>query len=96
MNKEREIIKLTEEEFSKFDHTKKEGLWHLRDETYEFVEIITTDHLSDNESWDTIVKRHSDGKYFRWEIAHIDNKWCMGFYHNKIEEVFPRRVTFYD
>jgi hypothetical protein len=94
MNKERERIYLTDEELENFDFTGG-SKWELRGETYNFVEIIRTDQYSDGPSWDTVVKRQSDGKYFKW------NCWDAGDYNgymmedgdNYIEETFPKTIT---
>jgi hypothetical protein len=91
---EREKIYLTEEELMDFDYTGGSE-WKLRNETYKFVQEIRTDEMSDGPSWDIIVKRVSDGKYFKW------NCWDAGDYNgyqmsdgdNYMEEVFPEVIT---
>ena len=57
MNKEREIIYLTEEELEDFDFTGG-SQWELNGEVYDFVEEIRTDKYSDGPSWDIVVKRN--------------------------------------
>lgn len=71
---EREVINLTDEEKEDFDFTGGTE-WELRGETYKFVEEIRTDQYSDGPSWDIVVERISDGKFFKW------NCWDAG-YHN--------------
>ena len=91
----REKIKLTKEELKDFDFTGG-NVWELRGETYKFVEKIRTDKYSDCPSWDIVVKRDSDGKYFKW------NCWDAGDHNGyimsdgdeyQIEEVFPKTIT---
>lgn len=94
---ERERIYLTEEELEDFDFTGgyKGTTWELRNEVYEYVETIRTDQFSDGPSWDIIVKRKSDDKYFKW------NCWDGGDYNgylmeggdNYMKEVIPKTVT---
>lgn len=95
---EREQIKLSPEELENFDFTGGyEGTtWEIRGETYKYVEEIRTDQMSDGPSWDIVVQRESDKKYFKW------NCWDAG-YHNgyimsdgeeyQIKEVFPETTT---
>jgi RAB protein geranylgeranyltransferase component A len=92
---EREIIKLTEEELEYFDFTRTHGSWELRDEKYNFVNEIRTDQFSDGESWDTIVQRESDGKFFKWNSwdAGEHNGYFMEHEENSMKEVFPKNVT---
>ena len=92
---EREKIKLTEEELYDFDFTGR-SVWELQGETYDFVEEIRTDKYSDGPSWDIVVKRRSDGKFFKW------NCWDAGEHNGyimsdrdkyQIKEVFPETTT---
>ena len=90
----REKIKLTKKELDNFDFTGG-SRWELRNEIYDFVEQIRTDEFSDGESWDIVVKRQSDSKFFKW------NCWDAGEYNgykmesgdNYMEEVFPEVIT---
>lgn len=94
---EREKIKLTDEELKDFDFTAgySSTKWNLRGETYAYIETIRTDESSDGESWDIVVKRQSDDKYFKW------NCWDAGDYNgymmengdNYMEEVIPKIVS---
>ncbi len=90
----REKINLSEEELEDFDFTSDSGAWLLRDETYKFVETIRTDEFSDGESWDTIVRRESDGKFFKWNCWEGGSDgYQMESGDNYMEEVFPKTIT---
>ena len=88
----REKITLTEEELEDFDITGGH-VWELRGETYHFVETIRTDESSDGESWDTVVKRESDGKYFMWNCWVSGHGYKMEGGDNYMEEVFQKTIT---
>jgi len=90
----REIIRLTEEELEDFDFTGG-STWNLRDETYNYVDTIRTDKYSDGPSWDTVVQRKSDGKFFLWNCwdAGTHNGYMMESGDNYMEEVFPKTIT---
>jgi hypothetical protein len=91
MNKEREIVESTQEELL--------DLWNkiywkgysgeLYSETYTHVDKIDTSRTSDGRSWDYILQRKSDGKYFKFNV------WNAGEYNGYVieeeflEEVFP-------
>jgi len=95
---EKEQIKLNEEELREFDFTDsgKGATWKLKGETYLWCDEVRTDAMSDGPSWETIVQRKSDDKFFKW------NCWDAG-YHNgyimsdgdiyQMEEVFPKTTT---
>lgn len=88
----REKIKLTEEELEDFDFT--DGTqWELRGEIYDYVTTIRTDQYSDGESWDTVVKRKSDGKFFKWNCWDAGREFLMESGDNSMEEVFPKTIT---
>jgi hypothetical protein len=91
---ERERIYLTEEELENFDFTGG-SQWGLRGEIYNFVEEIRTDQYSDGPSWDIVVKRQSDGKYFKWHCwdGGYHNGYMMEGGDNYMEEVFPKVIT---
>jgi len=90
----KEKINLTEEELENFDFTGGRT-WNLRGETYDFIEEIRTDKYSDGPSWDIVVKRKSDGKYFKWNCwdAGDHNGYMMESGDNYMEEVFPKIIT---
>jgi hypothetical protein len=91
-NKEREKINLTEEELEDFDFTGG-SKWELRGETYNFVERIRTDEFSDGPSWDIVVKRESDGKYFKWNCWDSGRAYHMESGDNYMEEVYQKINT---
>ena len=92
---EREIIKLTKEELEHFDFTSEGPLWELRGEVYEYVDLIRTDEYSDGPSWDTIVQRESDKRFFKWNCwdAGHHNGYIMSDEDNTMEEVFEEVIT---
>ena len=97
----REKIKLTPEELENFEFatTGYEGdKWQLRGETYSYVDTIRTDEMSDGPSWDVVVKRESDGKYFKWNCwdAGDYNGYMMESGDNYMEQVFPKLKTIYE
>jgi len=53
--------------------------WELRGEVYKYVTKIRTDQYSDGPSWDIVVQRESDDKYFKW------NCWDSGMHGYKME-----------
>jgi hypothetical protein len=91
---EKERIYLTEEELEDFDFTGG-SKWELGGEVYNFVEEIRTDECSDGPSWDIVVKRKSDGKYFKWNCwdAGDHNGYLMESGDNYMEEVSPKTIT---
>ena len=91
---EKERIYLTEEELEYFDFTGG-SVWELGGEVYDFIEEIRTDKYSDGPSWDIVVKRKSDGKYFKWNCwdGGDHNGYIMQHGDNYIEEVFPKTKT---
>jgi hypothetical protein len=90
----KEIIKLTDEEIEgyQFDFTDTTGPWTLRDEEYHFIEEINTSKYSDGPSWETIVQRKSDGKYFKWSCWESSRDYIMSNGDNTLEEVFLEKV----
>lgn len=91
----KERITLTKEELEDFDFTSESGTWVLRGEKYNYVETIRTDEFSDGESWDTVVIRESDNKYFKWNCwdAGDHNGYIMEHEENYMEEVFPKIIS---
>lgn len=92
---EREKIELTKEELNDFDYTSgyKSTTWELRGETYNFVEKIRTDQFSDGPSWDIVVKRQSDEKFFKWNCWDSGREYLMEDGDNYMKEVFQEVVT---
>lgn len=89
---EREKINLTKDELEDFDITGGKK-WKMRGETYTHVETIRTDDYSDGESWDTVVKRKSDKKFFKWNCWESGHGYVMESGDNYMEEVFPTLIT---
>lgn len=89
MNKEREVVKSTQEELLDLWN----GLYHkgssdeLYGETYTHIEEIDTSRYSDGPSWDYILQRKSDGKYFKLHVWESING-CI-IQNEYLEEVFP-------
>lgn len=92
MNPEKERLYLTEEEMVDFDFTGG-SRWELRQEVYTFEAEIRTDQYSDGPSWDTVVKRQSDGKLFKWGCWDSGREYYMQHGDNYLEEVTPKKVT---
>jgi hypothetical protein len=93
----REKIYLTDVELEDFDFTwgGKGTQWQLRDERYDYVETIRTDQMSDGPSWDIIVLRKSDNRFFKWNCwdAGDHNGYMMESGDNYMEETFPKTKT---
>ena len=85
-----ELIILTDLELEDFDITDTTS-WELRGETYVHKAEQRTDKYSDGESWDTVVQRISDLKYFKWNVwdSGVQNGYLMSDGDNTMEEVFP-------
>ena len=95
---EREKIKLSEEELENFEFATtgyKGDRWKLRGEIYDYFETVRTDQYSDGPSWDIIVQRQSDSKFFKW------NCWNAGDVNGyimsdgdeyQIQQVFPKTI----
>lgn len=95
-NIKREFIKVTGEEFGDFTGY---GPWEVKGEKYYKVTEINTSHMSDGESWDVIIQRESDDKFFKfnwWEGGNDGYVFCDG--EDGIEEVFAKtkRATIYE
>jgi hypothetical protein len=88
----REIVKVTGDDFGDFTGY---GPWEVNGEVYEKVTEINTSHMSDGESRKVIVKRQSDGKFFKfdwWDAgSHNGYIFCDG--GEGLEEVFPKVIT---
>jgi hypothetical protein len=91
---DKEKISLTDAELEDFDFTGGHQ-WKLRDKIYKFVEEIRTDKMSDGPSWDIVVQRQNDGKYFKWNCwdAGDHNGYIMEHGDNLMKEVFPEVIT---
>jgi hypothetical protein len=83
-NKDREKIDLTHDELMEL----WEGVYwvgrkyELKGEKYEQVDKVNTSEFSDGESFDYIIKRESDGKFFKfnvWETPREGYVFCDKF-----------------
>lgn len=91
MNKEIEVVKSTQEDLlDLWDKIYwKDSSGELYGETYTHIDKIDTSKYSDGPSWDYILQRKSDGKYFKFNV------WDAGEHNGHIiedeylEEVFP-------
>ena len=95
--KEREIVKLTEDEIMDLwnDIYFKDGATSkIEDETYTRIQQINTSDKSDGDSWDFIVCRESDKKYFKFNVwdAGSHNGYIFSDGENDLEEVFLELV----
>ena len=88
--KKREFIKVTGDEFGDFTGF---GPWEINGEVFEKIAETNTSHLSDGESWEVIIQRQSDKKFFKfdWWDAGREFVFCDG--SDGIEEVFPKIIT---
>ena len=80
MKKER--IDSTQEELLRFwdDLYHPDSRARLGDETYKHIKKINTSDQSDGPSWDYIVQRESDGKFFKFNV------WDAGTHNGYIIE----------
>jgi hypothetical protein len=89
----REIIKLTELEKEEIDFTSEEG-WELNNgEMFDYVTTLENNKC-DGQGHDVIVKRTSDGKFFKYF-------WMLTFrqeyyFGDEMKEVFPKTKTIYE
>lgn len=91
---EREKVKITNVE--EFGDITGYGPWHWEGQVYEEVEKNYQQNC-DGECWDTIVKRESDGKYFKfhvWDAGHHNGYIFCSDSNNSgtMEEVFPKQI----
>jgi hypothetical protein len=91
MNKEREVVRSTQEELLDLWN----GLYHkgssdeLYGETYTHIEEIDTSRYSDGPSWDYILQRKSDGKYFKLHVWDAGDHNGFLIQREYLQEVFP-------
>lgn len=65
----------------------------INNETYTRVEKINTSEFSDGESWDYIVQRKSDNKYFKFNVWCISDGYEFSYGENTLTEVFPQTIV---
>ena len=79
-----------------------EGLYHkgnsytVNDETYTHIDKINTSEYSDGPSWDYIIQRKSDGKYFKFHIWDAGDHNGYIFGDEYLEEVFQTTKISYE
>ncbi len=90
-NMKREIVESTQEDLKDlWNGVYFEGNSHeLYGETYTHIDKINTSHLSDGPSWDYIVQRKSDGKYFKFNVWDAGDRNGYIIEDEYLEEVFP-------
>lgn len=72
----------------------KNNQFAFEGDTYQQVDKINTSEFSDGESYDYIVKRGSDGKYFKFHVWETPREGYI-FSDGKeypLEEVFPEET----
>ena len=59
--------------------------------------LVRTDEFTNGPSWDVIVIRQSDNKYFKWNCWDTSSNYNLGFLmengYNYMTEVFPKTKT---
>jgi hypothetical protein len=90
---DREIVKLTEDQISDL----WDGIYfndgdshQIGEETFTRIKKINTSDKSDGPSWEFIVRRESDKKYFKFDVwdAGSHNGYIFSDGDNTLEEVF--------
>lgn len=88
----REVINFTHDEmFDLWDGTYHDGLeTELNGEIYTKVKETRNEYY-DDEAYDIVVMRKSDGKCFKFTVAQSEYHGTTSF--TKLEEVFPKTIT---
>ena len=68
--------------------------YQIDNETYTHIDKVNTSDSSDGDSWDYIVQRKSDSKFFKFNIWDSGNNGYV-FEDEYLEEVFPKTKTVY-
>lgn len=92
------LDKTIQREKINFDYETIRELWngvYFKGEIYKQIEKINTSEYSDGESWDYIIQRNSDGKYFTFHVwdAGEHNGYIFSDETNSLTEVFPKTIT---
>ena len=95
---EREIVKSTEKELLElWDNLYHEGnTAELYGETYKHIQKINMSEFSDGPSWDYILERESDGKFFKlhvWDAGDHNGYLIQSEY---LEEVYETTAVTYE
>lgn len=78
--------------YNEYFNENGDSIKHHFSDDFEYIDenVIYYDLEKSYEDKETIIKRKSDGKYFK-------HAWCKGYYENyyseTIEEVFPKQIT---
>lgn len=78
------------------------GVYHkgnkheLKGETYQQVTRVNMSEFSDGPSWDYIIQRQSDDKFFKFNIWDAGEHNGYVFEDEYIIEVFEKRTTIYE
>ena len=95
---EREKIELTKEEIINlwsgvyYDR----NTYDFKGETYQQVKRINTSDYSDGESWDYIIQRKSDLKFFKFNVWNAGDHNGYIFEPLKLIEVFEKTEITYE
>jgi hypothetical protein len=94
MERERERIELPPQELlDLWDGVYFESnIYELNGENYQQVLKISTSEYSDGDSWDYIIQRESDKKYFKFNVWDAGEHNGYIFEDEYIEEVFPKII----
>lgn len=68
----------------------------LKGVKYLCIDIINTSHKSDGDSWDYIIQREVDGKFFKFHVWDAGSHNGYIFEDKYIEEVFQKISTTYN
>lgn len=98
MKKEREKIKLTHDELMDLWNGVyyKEDKYELRGGEYMQVAKINTSDKSDGPSWDYIIQRLSDKKFFKFNVWDAGDHNGYIFEDKFIIEVFEKQTVTYE
>lgn len=70
--------------------------YELKGEIYEQVDTVNTSDYSDGPSWDYIIQRKSDNKFFKFNVWDAGDHNGYIFGDKYIKEVFPKTITMYE
>jgi len=70
--------------------------YNVKDETYSQVKKINTSDYSDGPSWDYILKRKSDGKFFKFNVWDAGGNNGYIFEDEYLIEVFEKIEITYE
>lgn len=90
MNTDKEKVELTHDELMDLWNGVyfKDSIYELNGISYKQVDIINTSEKSDGDSWDYIVERQSDGKFFKFNVWDAGERNGYIFEEKFLIEVF--------